>query len=359
MRNISAPQRSHNTLSEDGSGCRTGAVGGRGEGGVGTSGIGRLYGRARRSAGRLRYNWPTVFEEQRLAPASTHQPIGTFARIGRALSIGRRAAGRGIVEFYKSSNLTFASSIAYYSLLSMFPFLLLVLSIVSKLAVQNSPATLVEILARALPSHFDFVVDRVHDLAHAPLRLSVLGTAVTLWASMGVFGAITSAVNHAWGVEHNYSYFKHKLISFIMLMTAGLLMLAALTFSGAAEVARASWFAGVVERWPTIHWLTGLVSHNASTPVFVIVVGLIYYFAPNTRVRLRDVWFGAILAGVLWRLAFEGFSWYLRDLSRFSVDGSIAAVVAFLVWVYLSAVILLYGVEVTAAYARLRKEMAG
>ena len=91
--------------------------------------------------------------------------------------------------------------------------------------------------------------------------------------------------------------------------------------------------------------------------MFILVVGLIYYFAPNAQVRLRDVWFGAILAGLLWRLAFAGFAWYVRDLSRFSVDGSIAAVVAFLVWVYLSAVILLYGVEVTAAYARLRKHL--
>ena len=78
----------------------------------------------------------------------------------------------------------------------------------------------------------------------------------------------------------------------------------------------------------------------------------IYYFVPNAQVRLRDVWFGAILAGVLWRLAFAGFSWYVRDFSRFSVHGSVAAVVVFLVWVYLSAVILLYGVEVTAAYAQ-------
>jgi membrane protein len=345
-------------LSEDAADCGAGAVGGRGESGVGSSGIGRLYGRAPRFAGRLRYNWATVIEEHPLATASTQPPIGVFARIVRALSIGRRAAGRGLVEFYSSSNLTFASSIAYYTLLSMFPFVLLILSIVSKLAVKNSPTTLVEIIARALPRHFDFVVDRVHELAAAPLKLSVLGTAVTLWASMGVFGALTSAVNHAWGVERNYSYWKHKLISFVMLLTAGLLMLAAVTFSGAAEVARARWFEGILTRWPTLQWLSGLISHNASTPVFVVVVGLIYYFAPNTRVRLRDVWFGAILAGLLWRLAFEGFSWYVRDLSRFSVDGSIAAVVAFLVWVYLSAVILLYGVEVTAAYARLRKEVA-
>jgi membrane protein len=259
-----------------------------------------------------------------------------------------------VVEFYNSSNLTFAASIAYYSLVSLFPFILLLLSIVSKVAVSNRPATLAAIIANALPRHFDFVVDRIHELSNAPLRLSVLGTIVTLWASMGVFGAITSAVNHAWGVEKNYGFFKHKLIAFVMLMAAGVLMLAALIFSGFLEMAQARWFAGVMQEWPSLYRFTGLLYRSLPTAFFIVVVGLIYYFAPNVRVRLRDVWFGAILAGLLWRLTFMGFSWYVRDLSRFSVDGSIAAVVAFLVWVYLSAVILLYGVEVTAAYAKLR-----
>ena len=80
-----------------------------------------------------------------------------------------------------------------------------------------------------------------------------------------------------------------------------------------------------------------------------------FYFVPNAKVRFRDVWVGAVLTGLLWRVALAGFSLYVRDLSRFSVHGSIAAVVVFLLWVYISAVILLYGVEVTAAYARLRR----
>jgi membrane protein len=62
-----------------------------------------------------------------------------------------------------------------------------------------------------------------------------------------------------------------------------------------------------------------------------------------------------VLTGLLWRGALTGFSFYVRDLSRFNVHGSVAAVVVFLIWVYVSAVILLYGVEVTAAYARLRR----
>jgi membrane protein len=61
------------------------------------------------------------------------------------------------------------------------------------------------------------------------------------------------------------------------------------------------------------------------------------------------------VTGLLWRLAFLGFSWYVRDLSRFSIHGSIAAVIVFLVWIYVCAVILLYGVEFTVSYARLRR----
>jgi membrane protein len=92
-----------------------------------------------------------------------------------------------------------------------------------------------------------------------------------------------------------------------------------------------------------------------TTLIFIFVVGLVFYFVPNAKVRFRDVWVGAVLTGLLWRGALAGFSYYVRDLSRFSVHGSIAAVVVFLLWVYVSAVILLYGVEVTAAYARLRR----
>jgi membrane protein len=265
----------------------------------------------------------------------------------------RRAIWLGFVDFYNSNNLTFAASIAYYTLVSSFPFLLLVLSVLSKLAVRQND-TLVAFIAQSLPRNFDFFMTQIHDLATAPLQLSVLGAIATLWASMGLFGAITSAVNYAWGVDRNYGFFKHKLVAFLMLLTAGVFMVIALVLVSAAQVLEAEGLAEILARHPTIQaWIAWSVS-NAPTPLFIIVVALIYYFVPNTKVRLGDVWLGAALAGLLWRLVFAGFAWWVKDLGRFSVHGSISAVVVFLVWIYMSAVILLYGVEVSAAYARER-----
>jgi membrane protein len=281
-----------------------------------------------------------------------------MARIRRAVRLGWRSAGRGVVEFYNSENLTFAASIAYYSLLSFFPFLLLILSILSKMAAGPGESSIVPVLQRGLPSSAlsKFVGEGVDQLAAAPLQLTIVGTIFTLWASMGVFGAVTSAVNHAWGVEKPHGYFKQKLIAFIMLAAAGVLMMVALFLVSAVELVQTTWFAGVVERYPSLEKFTGMVYRSSPTVLFISVLGLIYYWVPNAQVRLRDVWFGAVLAGLLWRLTFSAFSWYV-SVARFSVHGSIAAVVVFLTWVYVSAVIALYGVEVTAAYARLRKHL--
>jgi len=266
------------------------------------------------------------------------------------------ATWRGVTGIYHSNDLTFASSIAYYALLSLFPFFLLVLAILASVTDNDiDRAAVLDFVLRYFPRQFEFVNTQLKAMQEAGVRLGVIGSLLMVWAAMGVFGAITSAVNHAWGVEKQPSYLKHKLMAFIMLITASLLLLVGLLLVSAINVAEARWFEVILTRAPGFLVLQGWAVKSASTIIFIVLVGLIFYFVPNAAVRFRDVWVGAILTGLLWRIALAGFSRYVRDLNRFSVHGSIAAVVVFLIWVYISAVIFLYGVEVTAAYARLRR----
>jgi len=266
------------------------------------------------------------------------------------------AIWRGVTGIYSGNDLTFASSIAYYSLLSLFPFFLLVFAILASVTDNDvDRAAVLGFVLRYFPRQFDFVNTQLKAIQEASVRLGIFGSILMVWAAMGVFGAITSAVNHAWGVEKQPSYLKHKLIAFIMLVAASLLLLGGLLLVSAINVAEAGWFAVILARVPALLVLQGWAIKSASTIIFIVLVGLIFYFVPNAAVRFRDVWVGAILTGILWRIALAGFSRYVRDLNRFSVHGSIAAVVVFLVGVYITAVILLYGVEVTAAYARLRR----
>jgi membrane protein len=274
----------------------------------------------------------------------------------QAALIGRAAWGGG-VGIYESDDLTYAASIAYYTLLSLLPFLLLAFSILGGVAADDEDRTAVlDFVLRYFPAQFEFVTRQIDAFRQTRVQIGIGGGVALVWASMGVFGAISTAVNYAWGVEKARSYLKHKLFSFVMLLVAGGMLLAALLLLSAVQVAESSRFAGLLERTPVPWMLRGLGARSAGLLLLIGVVGLIFYKVPNTKVRFHSVWPGAIVTGLLWQGAFDAFSWYVRDMSRFSVHGSIAAVVIFLIWVYISAVILLYGVEFTAAYARLLGE---
>jgi membrane protein len=278
-------------------------------------------------------------------------------RIYAEIRLTLLAIWRGVVGVYNSNDLTFASSIAYYALLSLFPFFLLLFSILGSVTANpDDRAKILQFILRYFPRQFEFVTTQMDSLQQSRVQLGVAGSLLMIWAAMGVFGAITSAVNHAWGVEKQPSYLKHKLISFVMLVAASLLLLVGLLLVSAVNVAEARWFAVVAVNSPKLTLLHHFAVRWATTAVFIAVVGLVFYFVPNAKVRFRDVWVGAVVTGLAWRGALVGFSWYVRDLTRFSnVHGSIAAVVVFLVWVYICAILLLYGVEVTAANARIRR----
>ena len=264
---------------------------------------------------------------------------------------------RGLEGFYHSDNLTYAASIAYYTLLSLFPFFLLAFALLGHVTADaHDRAAVLEFVLRYFPAQFEFITNQLDAFNAHAATFGVAGTIALVWGALGVFGAISTAVNYAWGVERQRSFWKHKLFSFLMLLFAGLLMLIALLLVSASQIVGASWFAGVLADVPGLAILRSLTVRNATTLLFIAVVGLVFYFVPNAKVRFRDVWIGAVVTGLLWKGALEGFSWYMDDMTRFTrVNGSIAAVVVFLVWVYTQSVILLYGVEFTAAYARLRR----
>jgi membrane protein len=278
-------------------------------------------------------------------------------RVGELAHLTGVSLWRGFMGFYNSDNLTYAASIAYYALLSLFPFSMLALAILGSVtADEQSRNDVLGFVLRYFPSQFDFITSQLDSFRAHTVTFGVFGTLALIWGALGVFGAVTTAVNYAWRVEKTRSFWRHKLFSFVMMIVAGVLLLAALILVSATQVVGATWFAGVLRRFPGLLVLRSLAIRNATTALFILVVGLVFYFVPNAKVRFRDVWIGAFLTGLLWKGALTGFSWYMSDMSRFTrVNGSIAAVVVFLVWVYLQAVILLYGVEFTAAYARLRR----
>jgi len=264
---------------------------------------------------------------------------------------------RAVVELANGDDFTHAASIAYYALLSLFPFMLLALSVIGSITADDtSRGKMLDFILKYFPTRFEFVTTQIDMFRQTRVQMGIGGGLALIWASLGVFGAISSAVNHAWGVEKQRSFLKHRMVSFLMMLAAGAALFLTVVVFSAGEVIEASWFAQVVERFPGLRALQGFGIRYAATLMLIGGVGLVFYFIPNAKVRFRDVWVGALITGLLWRGAYAVFAWYVRDLSRFSIHGSIGAVVAFMLWIYISSVILLFGVEFTAAYGRLRRK---
>ena len=270
------------------------------------------------------------------------------------LRLALAAAKQAILRLFQSEDFTYASCIAYYSLISLFPFLMLAVSLLGRLT--DSEARRAEVgsfVMQLFPAQVDLVSDELDRIAGVGFGVGLIGTVVIGWAALGVFRVISHAVNHAWDLEDKPGVLRHQLVAFAMMIASGVLIGLALVWVSLVEMVGSSWFDRILEIAP---WLdvTGVFSSRApATVVVILVVALVHYFVPAVKVRLRDVWVGAIVTGVLWHLALIGFSWYLAESANLSIHGSLTTVVTFLLWVYVSAVIFLFGVELSAAWARL------
>ena len=206
------------------------------------------------------------------------------------LRISGLAAWRAVVGFVENDDLTLASSISYYGLLSLFPFLMLAFAVLGSVTADEADrAAVVEFILQYLPEQSELVTGQLDALRQASLGLGAAGTALLAWPALGVFRSVTSAVNHAWRVEQPGGYLQHHLMAFLMLMAAGVMLVVALLLVSAIRVVQASWFATVLDQMPGLEILTGLAFRYTATLLPVVVVGWIFYFVPNTDVRLLDV----------------------------------------------------------------------
>src|SRR4051812_39782108 len=187
---------------------------------------------------------------------STVTPERILRRLRAELRFSGVAAWRGFIELVNSNDLTHAAAIAYYALLSLFPFLLLIISALGSVtASDKARISVLTFVFRYFPTQLDFVTTQLDAFRQTRVQVSIAGALALVWASLGVFGAITSAVNEAWGVEKQRSFWKHRLVSFLMLVAAGTVMIVSLLLVSAVQVAQATWFGVMLSHF---EWLRAL-----------------------------------------------------------------------------------------------------
>lgn len=249
-----------------------------------------------------------------------------------------------------------AAAISYYALVSLFPLTLGLIAIMSFVQDAPSPETITSWVASFLPGSENLVHVNIEAVLAVRGTIGVFAVLGLFWAGSAIFGGITRSINRAWDVHTDRPLYLSKARQLVMALLTGLLFL----FSTSITT-----FLRVYERFASINFpfadmlvsTTSLVILHASSFVLVLAVFLMLYkYMPNTKTYWRYIWLGALVAAILFETTKNLFILYLNTFTNFAnVYGTLAPVVALLLWTYLSGLILILGAELSSEYGRIRR----
>ena len=257
-------------------------------------------------------------------------------------------------EFLHKNCPYIAGAIAFYTLLSIFPLLLAIISVLGYLgpSTEEAQLELTMRLADVIPVSSDLIGQTVASVVSARVVTGVVGIVGLFWMSTVVFGAIRKGINAAWGITVPRSFLKERLIDLALMLGAGLVLLVVLFSVPALGIVRE---ATIVVAPDSVFFNNMIwnVTSRLLLPALAFVTFLVLYrFLPNTDVKLSNIWAGALGASLAFDAANLAFVWYVQNYGHYNlIYGSVGTILAMLTWVYLSSIILLFGALITSRYA--------
>ena len=255
-----------------------------------------------------------------------------------------------------------AGAIAFYALFSFFPLVLAIISVASYVQASDAEqARLARNIAEVVPVSTEFISETLDGVVRARAITGIAAIFGLLWAASAAFGAIRKGINNAWGIRKTRPFLKERLMDVALVLGAGLLMMSVLFVTPIFAFLREITDALAPEADVATDYFWGLAAQLLTPVLSFLTFVLLYRFLPNTKVELGDVWHVALAASVAFEGAKWGFVWYVKTFPVYNaVYGPVGAIMALLTWVYVSAIILLFGALVSSRYsgyaARVRDE---
>ena len=241
---------------------------------------------------------------------------------------------------------TFGFSVACNAILSFFPFVVLLLTLIRRFFHSEAMFDVVlNLLRDYLPTGQDFIIKNLRNMTrhHSVQAISVV---MLLISSTGIFLPLEVALNGVWGFPKNRSYLKNQLVSLGLAFACGSLALLSVALTATNQVWLHYLFFGhlnVVSR--TVGWA---VMKVCAVIASIFIFFLIYWLLPNGKVPAKAVLPAAVLAGLLMEIAKYGYVLSLPYLDFANVYGPFSISVTFIFWAFLSGMLLLAGAHLSA-----------
>lgn len=273
-------------------------------------------------------------------------------------------ARKALMEFTRDGCTDAAAALTYFSVLSLFPALLAMVSLLGvfgqgQRTVDSLMATAGQFAPSDVLSIIEPVIASMVKTQAAGFAL-VTGLVVALWSASNYTTAFSRAINRVYEVDEGRPIWKARPV-FILLTIAILALLAAIGFGLAVSGPIAEAVGNAVGMGPTAVQVWDIVKWPIILAIVILIVALLYYVTPNVQQpKFRWISVGATVAIGLWLLASVAFGFYVANFSNYNATyGSLGGVIVFLLWLWITNNALLFGAEVDAELERSRQLQAG
>jgi YihY family inner membrane protein len=243
---------------------------------------------------------------------------------------------------------TYAFSVAANVILSLFPFIVMMLTI-SRLVLHSEVLWPVigEVMSTFLPSNQEFIMRNMGIVAHPHKSTQIYSVVMLLISSTGVFLPLEVALNGVWGVKKNRSYLRNQAVSLGLAFAVGLLALTSVAVTAGQRQLLTWVFFGHVDN-VVFTFFEGGILRLCALVASILLFFLIYWVLPNRKVPMRAVLPTAIVIGVLWEVAKYIYVLVLPRLDFKAVYGPFYVSVGLMIWAFLSGLLLLAGAHFSA-----------
>lgn len=264
---------------------------------------------------------------------------------------------RTVVDFVKDDLSVYAAALAFQLFFSLFPFLLFLVALIGVLDLQPFLDWLRQQAALVMPQEAMELIDAVIvQLQTQKIGLFSVGILVALWTASAAVRLIMEATNKAYGVVEGRPIWKRFPLSLIYTVAAAATLLLAAGFM----VVGPQWMSWLAQQFG-IEYLVVLLWAWLRWPIVVLLlmstVAVAYYVAPDVEQEFRFITPGSVLAVLVWIAASVGFGYYAQNFATYdAMYGSIGAIIIFLLYLYISAAVLLFGAELNAVIEHMSHE---
>jgi YihY family inner membrane protein len=302
---------------------------------------------------------PAGAARDRLAPAAGSEPLSTALAAAPAVPVRAAATWQQIAALARymthTEVHTYAFSVAAQVILSLFPFIVLMLTLSQRVFHSTKMVDVVsEMMTNFLPNNQEFVMRNMRALAFAHTRVRVFSLVMLFITATGVFLPLEVALNSVWGVRKNRSYLHNQIVSLGMALGVSVLAMASIALSAAQRTVMAWIFFGHTDNM-IFDFIGDSFLKICAVAASIGLFFLIYWGLPNRKVPARAVLPTAVVMGILWEVAKYLYILALPYLDFRSVYGPFAVSVGLMMWAFLSGLLLLGGAYVSATRQALRE----